>query len=103
MHRGLRWTWAIALGFALGLAALAQADEDDVKPAKTGNWFTRLFVKDPAAKKKQTDAKKEEAPAPSPSVLRQQAQWEWIRRQEVCDKLRQIGLESGDKELSRKA
>ena len=105
MRRGMRWTWAFALGLGLGLTALAQADEDEAKPpAKTGNWFTRLFVKDAAAKKKDADAKKEETPAaPSAALIRQKAQCEWLRRQEVCDKLRQIALDTGDKDLSRKA
>jgi hypothetical protein len=100
MGHGMRWTCVLALG--LGLAALAKASEDDDKPAKTGNWFTRLFVRDPAAKKK--DAAKDEAPAPlSQAQVRQKAQWEWMRRQEVCDKLRQIALQTGDDDLRRKA
>ena len=105
MRRGMRWTWGVALSLGLGLAAIAQADEDDVKPpAKTGNWLTRLFAKDSAAKKKETDAKREDKPsAPSVALIRQKAQSEWLRRQEVCDKLRQIALETGDQDLSRKA
>jgi hypothetical protein len=104
MRRSMRWQWALALGLGLGLATLAQADEDDVKPpAPSGNWFTHLFSKD-TAKKKDADAKKGEAPAkPSVALIRQKAQAEWLRRQEVCDKLRAIALESGDKELARKA
>jgi hypothetical protein len=104
MRRGMRWRRAIALGLGLGLATLAKADEDDVKPpAPTGNWFTHLFSKD-THKKKDADGKKSEVPArPSAAMIRQKAQAEWLRRQEVCDKLRAIALESGDKELARKA
>ena len=82
---------------------VARADEDDAKPANTGNWFTHLFAKD-SAKKKGADAKKTDAPpAPSAADIRQKAQAEWLRRQEVCDKLRAIALECGDKDLARKA
>ena len=102
MRRGSSWTWALALALGLGLAALARADDDEAPPAKTGNWFTRLFQRG-AAKKKESEAKKE-APAPvSPALLRQKAYWEWQRRIEVCERLKQIALESGDQELSRKA
>jgi hypothetical protein len=104
MHmRNNRWTMAFALGLGLWLPVFARADEDDSKPAKTGNWFTRIFSRDGDAKKKEKAAKKEDAAALSPAVVRQKAQWELMRRQEVCDKLRQIAVETGDKELSRKA
>ncbi len=103
MRRGMTWRWAIALSIGLSGVALARADEDDAKPANTGNWFTHLFVKD-AAKKKGADTKKNDAPpAPSAADIRQKAQAEWLRRQEVCDKLRAIALECGDKDLARKA
>lgn len=101
MRRGMGWRWASALALGLGLASLAKADEDDAKPAKTGNWVTRIFVKD-TAKKKEPDAKKEPA-APSVAAIRQQAEADWLRRQEVCDRLRAIALEKGDKDLARKA
>lgn len=102
MGGNLKWAWVLALGLGLGLTALARAEDDDEKPAKTGNWFTRLFVREPAAKKK--DTKKDETPAPlSPALVRQKAHWEWLRRLEVCDKLKQIALETGDQDLARKA
>ena len=101
MRRGMGWRWAMALALGLGLASQAKADDEDAKPPKTGNWFTRLFVKD-APKKKAPDAKKEPA-APSAAAIRQKAEAEWLRRQEVCDKLRAIALENGDKDLARKA
>jgi hypothetical protein len=101
MGRGSRWTWIIALSVGFGLAGLARGD-DDAKPAKTGNWFTRLFTRDSAPKKKENGAKKDDA-APSAALLRQKAYWEWQRRLEVCDKLKQIAFETGDKDLDRKA
>jgi hypothetical protein len=104
MCRQVRWTWAVALGFVLALAGQARADDDDAKPARSGNWFTRLFVKDRAAKKKDAaidEAKKNSQPPAA--MLRQQAQAELLRRQEVCDKLRQIAAETKDKDLGRKA
>jgi hypothetical protein len=98
------WAWALALAAGLGMAALARADGDEVKPAETGNWFTRLFTRD-GAKKRGTDKKdvRAELAPPSPALARQKAQWEWQRRIEVCEKLRQIAFETGDQELSRKA
>jgi hypothetical protein len=103
MGRGMKWTWALALGLGVGAAALARADDDEVKPAKTGNWFTRLFARDRA---KKVDAKKGDldAPAPpSPALVRQKALAELMRRQEVCQKLKEIALQTGDTDLSRKA
>jgi hypothetical protein len=96
------WAWMLALAAGLGMVALARADDDNVAPAKTGNWFTRIFVRDPAKKKDKKDEHVEPAPL-SPAQIRQKAQWEWQRRVEVCEKLRQIALETGDQELSRKA
>ncbi len=99
-----KWTWVLALGLALGLTTLVKADDEDVKPPKTGNWFTRLFTHDSAPKKK--DAVKDEVARPmppSPIVMRKKAEGELLRRQEVCEKLRQIALETSDKELARKA
>jgi hypothetical protein len=100
MHFRRSLLGALALG--LGLAGPVRA-EDDVKPAKSGNWFTRLFVRDQAKAKAAT---KEEAatPAPiSPALARQKALWECMRRQEVCDKLKQIAAQTGDDDLRRKA
>jgi hypothetical protein len=100
-----RWTWGLALAVGLGLSTLAKADDDDVKPAKTGNWFSRMFTRDSAPKKKDAAAKDDVARpmSPSPVVIRKKAEGELLRRQEVCEKLRQIALETSDKELARKA
>ena len=100
MHRGLRWTGALALALGLALAACAHANE----PA--GNWLTRLWGR--TAKKKTEPAPEQEAEAKttaplSASMVRQRAQFEWLRRQEICDKLREIALQNGDEELRRKA
>jgi hypothetical protein len=104
MRRGSKWAWALALGLGVGLGALARADEDDAKPAKTGNWFTRLFSKGGAKKKDEGTQKKDEAVAPpSQALARQKAYCEWQRRTEVCYKLKQIAIETGDKDLDRKA
>lgn len=104
MCGNMRRGWVLALGCGLGLAVLARADDTDEKPAKTGNWMTRLFVREPVAKKKDAKIEEPAAPAPmSPALLKQKAHWEWLRRLEVCDKLKQIALETGDQELARKA
>ena len=107
MHRGTWRMGALALALALGATALGRAGEDDDPPAgdaPRGNWFTRLFR--PSARKKvepKANEVKDPAPPPSPAVMRQRAYMEWLRRQEVCDKLREIALETGDEELRRKA
>jgi len=54
MRRGGNWACALAVSLGLALAALAQADDSDAKnsdarngdakPAKSGNWFTRMFT-----------------------------------------------------------
>src|SRR5207253_7793573 len=65
-----------------------------------------LFTHGSADKKKEDATKKEEpaGPAvPSTALLRQRAYGEWQRRTEVCYKLKQIAIETGDKELDRKA
>ena len=103
MSHGMRWAGVLALGLSLGLTTLAKADDDDAKP-KTGNWFTRLFSHDAAPKKKDPPAKDEAKPLPpSPALLRKKAEWELLRRQEVCEKLRQVALDTNDRELARKA
>jgi hypothetical protein len=104
MRHGTRWTWVLALGAGLGLASLTRADDDEAKPPPTGNWFTRLFTPPGAAKKKDDKTKKDAAAGPvSPALVRQKAFAEWQRRVEVCYKLKQIALETGDQDLDRKA
>ena len=61
------WAWPLALAAGLGMSALARAplaraDDDNVTPAKTGNWFTRVFVRDPVKKKDNKDEHVESAP-----------------------------------------
>jgi hypothetical protein len=89
---------ALALAASLGMA---DDGDDDKPPPPKGNWFTRIFVKDapPKAALKKMDT----APKVSPEVLRQRAMVEWLRRTEVCDKLRAIAESTGDKDLARKA
>ncbi len=104
MRRRMQGAWVLAVGLALGCAALARADDDEDKPAKTGNWFTRLFAKERPAKVKESKPDESVSPAPlSPALLRQKAYIEWQRRLEVCDKIRAIAEQTGDKDLSRKA
>ena len=104
MCRGMKWTWVLALSLTLGITSMAVAADDDAPPARSGNWFTRLFVRDKGTK--ESAAKKEEAAkteANAPALAQQKAQVELMRRQEVCDKLRQIALQIGDNDLTRKA
>lgn len=87
----------------LSMAGSAWADGD--APVKSGgNWFTRLFHRQATA----SPGAEERAPASTTkadpnAAARVRAEMELLRRQEVCDKLREIALQNGDDELRRKA
>lgn len=90
---------ALTLAFGLGVVGMVSAQE-------SGNWFTRMFT--PAETKadliKKADAKSSLPKAPSAAENRiQTAKADLERRQEICLKLRGIGIDSGDEELVRKA
>lgn len=87
---------ALALVLGLGIVGLASAQE-------SGNWFTRMFTPTPKTEPaKKSDVKTETPSAPSLEKLNQ-AEADLDRRQAVCMKLREIGIESGDEDLVRKA
>jgi hypothetical protein len=101
-HRNI---WAGCLALTVGFCAVGLALGQD--PAATdGNWFTRLFYHGtPKAFAKKEEKKEEERDLPVvPHVVsRKQAQDDYLRRLEVCDKLERIADETGDLELKQKA
>ncbi len=94
-----RWSaWAVAAFVAL-LLPLGVFGQDST----TGRmgWFTRLFQRNESeAEEKKTASDK---PYVSPARQRAVEKRKWLRRLEVCDRLRQIASETGDEELARKA
>jgi hypothetical protein len=108
--------WGLQAALVLGLTAggAAAADKDD-QAAKTkaarGNWLSGWFSKDkPAVKKK--DLPKEDVKESDPTVptavetaaaARQREMQTLLRRLNVCDRLREIALETNDPELGRRA
>ena len=75
----------------------------------SGGLFSRWFgSKDNSAQKKPEPGKDSNTTAPKPSKARAEAeqaraQAAFLRRMAVCDKLKQIGLETGNEELQRRA
>jgi hypothetical protein len=110
MRRRLVWGWGAALliGLATAGAALAGSKDDAAKPADTG-WFSGWFGGKPAeppAKKKDKPEPKEPAPVkPTPDrrAARNHEEAVLLRRLAVCDKLKQVALQTGDGELDRQA
>ena len=93
-------TAALTLAVGLGFVGMASGQEP-------GNWFTRLmpFGGEKADSAKKLDSKSEPANMPPTSTdyraLKAKADLE--RRRDICDKLRGIGIASGDDDLVRKA
>jgi hypothetical protein len=98
---------ATGLALAVSVGTCTPAHADDPAP-KSGNWFTNLFQR-PAAPAKAAPAKKEntevalEPLAPTAESRQRQARADWLRRQEICLKLREIALATNDDDLARKA
>jgi len=119
MHR-LR-AWGIAPALLLGLAAAAAAAEPDAgaRPVYGSgdgllvNLFGGGHKAEPKADVKATDRAGDKGPTaanapPTPSPAQARATFEreqqiLLRRQKVCDQLRQIALEGGNADLERQA
>jgi len=100
-HRGVG-TWALALVLAVGAANRAHGQ----LPAggSQGGLITRYFKRPAAPKADKADPKEEHAESQlSPAAQLAQAQADWLRRQEVCLRLRDIAHETGDDDLWRQA
>jgi hypothetical protein len=101
-HRNI-WAGCLAVSLGLCVVGLALGQEP---AASDGNWFTRLFYHGtPRGFAKREEKKDEEkvAPVVAPTVVRAQAQADFLRRLEVCDKLERIADDTGDMELKQKA
>jgi len=99
-HRNV-WAAGLTLGLGMGTVGLALGQEP---PRSGAGILDRLFAGNPAPAgradaKKDTDAKP--APAGTPSVSRAQALNDYLRRLEVCDKLRQVAEFHGDDDLKK--
>lgn len=102
-HRNV-WAAGLALGLGMGMVGLTLGQE----PARSGpGLLDRLFMagsQPPLVKTDAKDPKKDEKPpTPRPSVSREQALKDYLRRLEVCDKLHQIAEMNGDEQLKNRA
>lgn len=126
MRHGGRWgataSTFIAVGIALGLAATVRADSDVYQnakeTAKKSRWSLWPFGKKEEPKKtatkKEPEKKKDHAdePAARPIVQQQgtmdptfaaREQAKVLRRQQVCDRLRDLAVEMNDPKLDAQA
>jgi hypothetical protein len=110
MRRVGAWGMAAALVVGLGVAvASGQEPDGDLKPttAKGGWWYgEKPKSKGKADKKAKGPAEDKPAPpsAAEVAVLEQERQMNaFSRRVEVCLRLHQIGLDTGNEELQRQA
>jgi hypothetical protein len=93
-------TAALTMTAALAFTGLAMADE------QPGNWFTRMFtptLERPKKEELKVDPAKAPAITTSNNNSNTNAKADWLRRQEVCDKLRDLAIAIGDEDLRRKA
>jgi hypothetical protein len=92
--------WALAVALAAGTAQRAhgQAPEE----GSQGGLITRFF-KRPAARTAKEDPVANSATSLLPAARRAQAQSDWQRRQEVCQRLQEIAWETADDDLQRVA
>lgn len=98
----------LAAAALLGFAAWVFFDQaqagNDLKMSVKGTWLHRFLGVD----KKEAPPKKEEPtkaaePAPSVQEIQAKAKTDLLRRQEICLRLREIAVQTGDEELNRKA
>ncbi len=101
----MRWrAIGLTLFFSLGVAGLVCADDN-------GNWFSRMFsqngkkadVDKKSTAKGDADKADEWTPGtPRAKPQNRQAEQDWNRRVEVCNRLREVAIETGDSVLERK-
>jgi len=99
MRRG-SMAWVLALGIAWEPERFAGGMRRKPSRPTAGNWFTRIFVRDSFAKKKEIDRRRTRQPPLSPTQLRQKAIWGVAAPPEVAISCRQIALETGIPDLS---
>ncbi len=105
MRRRDVWAAGLTLGLGMGMVGLALGQE----PPRSGpGLLDRLFaggITVPVARPDAKDTKTDDTPAPAarPHVSREHALKDYLRRLEVCDKLRMIADMWGDEELKNRA
>jgi hypothetical protein len=91
---------ALTVLFGLGVCGFVSAEE-------SGNWFTRMFSRSAEKTESGESAKVESAKSAPKSALPDnriiKAQADLQRRQDVCERLMKLAIDSGDDELFRKA
>ena len=101
-HRGIA-PWVLIL--ALGVSAAGPAAAQVPTAGSQGGLITRYFKRPAATAPRVEKEDPKVIPAVSPAVVKQarqsQALADWMRRAEVCLKLRDIAHETGDDELWR--
>ena len=125
-----KWMWGLGILVALGLGLAAgpiradDGDDDDVKPASKkvpsgGHWLIRWPGGDAKKPADTKPADKTDKPADKPAAkptmpaakpiqdppekVRAREQAAWVRRQQVCDRLKEVAEQSHDEELLQTA
>ena len=113
MHRFRSWSRVVGLGaLILVLTTTLDAQEskkkETEKPKSTWSWFPRWWSRSsdkpkPEAKEKpKQEEPKKEAPETA-RVLRERAYRAYLRREQVCDKIRVLALKLNDVRLQKRA
>ncbi len=90
-------------GLAVSVAAAGDTDTDAAPPPKSGWWPATWFNSTPKPEEKKPVVKKDVADeVPSPAELRAREQKAYFRRLAVCDRLREIAIQTHDDALERK-
>jgi hypothetical protein len=105
MHRRRVGPWALTLALSVSVAGSAGAQVPT--GGSQGGVFTRYFKRSssssPRVEKEDVITASATTPALAAGARQAQALADWVRRSEVCLKLRDIAHETGDDDLWRKA
>jgi hypothetical protein len=86
----------LALALGLGIVGIGLGQQPAGSDA---SWFSRLFGRTTPASEAKDSKEVKVVPAVSPAKVRAQAEANYMRRLEVCDKLREVAMQNGDQEL----
>jgi hypothetical protein len=113
-HRRV-WLVVVAVGLGIGAAGITSGQEPASGSTAGGNtaggsttsvnpWFGRFVSRGaPSSVSRNAETKDNKiSPVMKPVITRAQAQADFLRRLEVCDKLREIAFQNGDGELMHK-
>ena len=95
-----RNVWATGLAVALGLCAAGAALAEEPAGGDAG-WWSRVFGRGNTAPAIRKEEKRDDkaTPSASPAPPRVNAQADYFRRLECCDRLREIAFQTGDSDL----